>query len=413
MKSVCLFLCYSLSFLLPTFAQEEEPPAPDNELMVQTMNASGNTTRYELVPIGATHCWSTSPCNYSLYPDPPTQSLSLSGNVICRDVGFNVRICSHGDGLEGGGCSTSGNGVGALRYGFYKISIYVNNGFRRHFFYDTRDCGLVNRACGNCSGNDITIRYDVSNDIVWWKNTFSTDFNDPSIETGWSTLSEGQILKYAEIKNCSPRCFQPFWDNGLVVIPRRGNAGQIVPYLVWGPYAGFQPQGFHIYWAITNSGSPTQFWHLADVGPNVTEYGHNGVVVGNSSYRAYYKVQAYTGTTTSGFTNVADIGVSDLAYKSATQGNSSLTVPRYLELENFPNPFNPVTTIRYSLPHDGVISIILHDLLGCEVSAIETGYRTAGTYQISFDAPNLASGVYVHTLTSGNITISKKMIITR
>ena len=77
----------------------------------------------------------------------------------------------------------------------------------------------------------------------------------------------------------------------------------------------------------------------------------------------------------------------------------------------YPNPFNPTTTINYQLPKDGVVSIIVFDMLGNEVKTLVNGYRTAGSYNVSFNASNLPSGIYFYRIQTNNYFAVKKMML--
>ncbi len=57
--------------------------------------------------------------------------------------------------------------------------------------------------------------------------------------------------------------------------------------------------------------------------------------------------------------------------------------------QNYPNPFNPSTKIDYDLPYDGKVSIILYDISGREVAGLVNEVKTAGYYQVNFNASNL------------------------
>lgn len=78
---------------------------------------------------------------------------------------------------------------------------------------------------------------------------------------------------------------------------------------------------------------------------------------------------------------------------------------------NFPNPFNPVTNIIYSIPENGLVTLKVYDILGKEVATLVNERLTAGQYQIRFDASNLNSGVYFYTLQSGSFKDTKRMIL--
>lgn len=89
------------------------------------------------------------------------------------------------------------------------------------------------------------------------------------------------------------------------------------------------------------------------------------------------------------------------------QSVATLTAESQIVMANYPNPFNPTTTIRYSVPNAGMVSLRVFDMLGREVALIESGYKSAGRYEAVFDASRLASGIYVYRLTAGNTTLSR------
>jgi hypothetical protein len=62
--------------------------------------------------------------------------------------------------------------------------------------------------------------------------------------------------------------------------------------------------------------------------------------------------------------------------------------------QNFPNPFNPSTTIRYELPKSSVVTLSVYDVLGREVSVLVNERKEAGTHEVTFDAHGSSSGVY-------------------
>ncbi|NIR95587.1 MAG: T9SS type A sorting domain-containing protein, partial [Gammaproteobacteria bacterium] len=62
--------------------------------------------------------------------------------------------------------------------------------------------------------------------------------------------------------------------------------------------------------------------------------------------------------------------------------------------QNFPNPFNPTTNIKYSIPEAGKISLIVFNILGEEVVTLANEFKAAGNYEVNFDATELPSGIY-------------------
>ncbi len=99
---------------------------------------------------------------------------------------------------------------------------------------------------------------------------------------------------------------------------------------------------------------------------------------------------------------------------TATEVEEEAQLPTGFELEqNYPNPFNPETTVRYSLPQAGVVELKLYDITGREVMSLVNEWQSAGAHSVKVDGRNLASGVYVYTLTAGDYRVSKKMALVR
>ncbi len=78
---------------------------------------------------------------------------------------------------------------------------------------------------------------------------------------------------------------------------------------------------------------------------------------------------------------------------------------------NYPNPFNPITTIPYDLARDTYIEIKVHDIHGRLVSTLYDGYQSAGSHEVRFDAGNLSSGMYVCTLQAGDKKVARKLTL--
>ena len=79
--------------------------------------------------------------------------------------------------------------------------------------------------------------------------------------------------------------------------------------------------------------------------------------------------------------------------------------------QNHPNPFNPTTNIVYTIPESGLVQLMVYDILGNEVVELVNENQSAGKYSVEFNANNdLASGIYIYTITINEYSNSRKMI---
>jgi hypothetical protein len=91
--------------------------------------------------------------------------------------------------------------------------------------------------------------------------------------------------------------------------------------------------------------------------------------------------------------------------------NSLLFPSRFMLLQNYPNPFNPSTTIKYQIPELSFIILKVFDVLGNEIETLVDEEKTAGSYDVDFDAVTLPSGTYFYRLQAGSYIETKKMIL--
>ncbi|MBI2430182.1 MAG: T9SS type A sorting domain-containing protein [Ignavibacteriales bacterium] len=107
-----------------------------------------------------------------------------------------------------------------------------------------------------------------------------------------------------------------------------------------------------------------------------------------------------------------------------TSAEANVHIPLHFDLkQNFPNPFNPVTTIQFTIPSVGTHEnasrvgttfqtfLRLYDVLGKEVATLVDEVKEPGTYSVRFDGSKLSSGIYFYTLQTGNFTATKKLVL--
>jgi len=83
----------------------------------------------------------------------------------------------------------------------------------------------------------------------------------------------------------------------------------------------------------------------------------------------------------------------------------------YALSRNYPNPFNPTTTIAYSLPKKSKVKIMLYNMLGMQIITLVEAEQPAGRYQVQINAANLASGIYFYAIQAGEFKQSRKMLL--
>ncbi|MDZ7623864.1 MAG: T9SS type A sorting domain-containing protein [Ignavibacteriaceae bacterium] len=98
--------------------------------------------------------------------------------------------------------------------------------------------------------------------------------------------------------------------------------------------------------------------------------------------------------------------------KVMDENNEQVSVVSDISLEqNYPNPFNPSTSIKFTVPTSEFVSLKVYDVLGNEVATLVNEQKAPGTYEVRFNAGNLASGVYVYKIQAGNFTQTRKLML--
>ena len=96
---------------------------------------------------------------------------------------------------------------------------------------------------------------------------------------------------------------------------------------------------------------------------------------------------------------------------------SEILIPNQFALhQNHPNPFNPITTLRYDLPENGHVNITIYDMLGREVKTLVNTTQDAGFRSVIWDATNdygkpVSAGVYLYKIQAGEFVQTKKMVL--
>ena len=90
---------------------------------------------------------------------------------------------------------------------------------------------------------------------------------------------------------------------------------------------------------------------------------------------------------------------------------SSESPTEFMLSQNYPNPLNPSTKIRYSVPKSSNVMIKVINILGAEIETLVNEEKPAGIYELTWTAANLPSGVYFYKIQAGSFVETKKMVL--
>ncbi|MBI5058553.1 T9SS type A sorting domain-containing protein, partial [candidate division KSB1 bacterium] len=90
---------------------------------------------------------------------------------------------------------------------------------------------------------------------------------------------------------------------------------------------------------------------------------------------------------------------------------NAAVITEYALAQNFPNPFNPSTSIVFDMVDAGFVSLKVYNTLGQEVAAVVNGSMDAGRHVVTFDAANLPSGMYLYRLETNGFSAQHKMLL--
>ncbi len=158
-----------------------------------------------------------------------------------------------------------------------------------------------------------------------------------------------------------------------------------------------------VYKANINEFSPSAYEWIGS-----TTVGSNGVF----SYEITDpSIEAVSLTATTSAGNTSGFGYLELITDVENEDDN---IPTEFSLsQNFPNPFNPSTTIKFSIPEEAFISLKVYNSLGEEVGELINETKPAGNYSVMFYANDLVSGIYFYTISAGSFFQTRKMMLVK
>jgi hypothetical protein len=144
---------------------------------------------------------------------------------------------------------------------------------------------------------------------------------------------------------------------------------------------------------------------IVDLDNDIGEFWFEGVMI-----HTWQDAVNFWGPNANAETYFDDFGYDSVITSVENEGD--VKVPSLFSLEqNFPNPFNPTTKIKYQIPELSFVTLKVYDMLGSEVVTLVNEEHKIGNYEIEFNAEQLPSGIYFYKLQTPNFTQTKKMIL--
>lgn len=298
-------------------------------------------------------------------PGQPEQFLPLLG-----DIGL--------------GSSASFSWGGEQSTGPYHLQVATSSNFASPA-YDNASIAAMSQTVGSFSNNT----------TYYWRVCEANMFGEGSWSETWSfTTSSGMVLTYT-------------------------NSGGH-PQLSWTVPSGIT-YAYKVYRHDCDCGTDCGGSGSLIASVNSTTYTDQGVQIAGkndpcSSTSWYYVKGTLSGTSTlSGPSNKVSVNNKNISWAQShrDEGQESIKpLPTEIAIfSNYPNPFNPTTTIYYTLPQDQYVKLVVYNVLGQEVARLVDGVESAGYKTASFDASNLQSGVYFYRFNAGNFKAVKKMLL--
>lgn len=262
------------------------------------------------------------------------------------------------------------------------------------------------------------------NTIKMWYSGGTGTFPNAIIRMGLATSTDGiNWTKYDD-----PTTTDPPFQFSDPVLPL-GSPGSWEAIWAWSPSVLTTPSGYEMWYEGINkpTGNGAVGYATSKDGINWIKDANNPILTGVSGSWA----SALGATSIIKDGNVYRMWVSGLpdffpfpgriGYATAPDENptgieedSFQETPGTFTLQqNFPNPFNPSTTIKLSIPSESYTTLKIYDVLGNEIEELVNEQLPAGNYKFNFVADNLPSGIYFYKITSGSFTAVKKMILLR
>jgi hypothetical protein len=148
-----------------------------------------------------------------------------------------------------------------------------------------------------------------------------------------------------------------------------------------------------------------------DVGFSIAINANEDIYLTGSTESSNYPVTSGVLQTVLNGTKNAFLTKLNLSTAEFVRPNNPTAPDKFELMQNFPNPFNPSTTINYSVPKTSLVKIKVYDILGKEITTLVNEEKSAGNYSVQFIGGNLSSGIYFYRMQAGNFVGTQKLIL--
>ena len=284
--------------------------------------------------------------------------------------------------------STDSNAVNGL--GIYKVMLGTDS--TRYIIIDLRDSYF---------SDELPVGIGYSNNQQSFQIKYSS----------WSSVINQGVFRIWDIHNTTPNTsnLNNYWSKALVVANNNNH-----PQLIWGPYPSVSSSVSKFIIHRKYGASP---WEIKDsTSSNTYEFIDNSISItlpgGEAGANVYYYIEARLNTIPVTHDNTDTIYVNN-PEKEKEKKNSGLVQNGYELSNNYPNPFNPSTIIRFSVAEEVLVNLKIYNILGQEIKTLLNEVKAPGDYEVNFDSGSLASGIYIYSLKAGNYSAIKKMQLVR
>ncbi|MGA9408774.1 MAG: alpha-amylase family glycosyl hydrolase [Bacteroidota bacterium] len=246
---------------------------------------------------------------------------------------------------------------------------------------------------------------------------------DPNVDTrrsiiDWNSAGKALLTPHYQRLEWIRATFPAFSTQSMVVLPISVAAGSMYAYTR--PLLdqnGIAVENFNNFSATTSITLSTNNVYISGGPINGKTYYLNDVYNDTAYQASFYSGTLTMSTTLPAYGSAVYILADSVIHMTVPVLTSVAVQPQpsgpltFTLNQNFPNPFNPTTTIQYSIPHASKVTLRVYDILGRVVATLVNEQKNAGTYSAEFDGKSLSSGVYYYRLTANNNTDVKRMLL--